>query len=346
MIRPMVDINILPNKENILIDYETGGRYIEKKKINKNPDGSVFRIDTVKNYIDDRYICKHSSLYNEKDVYKNNINKYDSKLNISNVLNEIESSYCVIDSSSGEVLNHGSDAPYPAINEVNSWVFSGNPYPPLTPHALIFKQDNINTNNYIGTPSTCKMTSALNEIYSFEDEYEMSFVDLIGSLEVFFTQWNNVIPIEARVCIDATNGTYNIINFKYMSGILDKTAKYIYLEFMKALSRFSKLLYSNCVKEKRKIRLDVYIGIHDCIIQIKDLDKRNISTIPLNTVNHFKYNILNCINGGLSYFSSEILDILKGNEFCWSITKSMLDNCSELVYTKDVLESIDNKIYD
>lgn len=282
-----------------IIEDPLRGNCFYKKRIAVDNDGNC-RIEKIEIYPELGFLIKDCS-YGEK------IKSFDPLLKSGIKINK--SMYSSIDLKTGSKLQYGADTIAPTAPMFEpSYYFSGMYAEPSPEIAFIEDGDIIYKTDKLISPfnSSGDYSIAEERIYAQEDQIQIGYTKLIGLLYSWFTQWSFEYPFDSFVIIDTKSGTYNIPEFKYLNFIEKDYAKNIYKEYLKGLSKLTKLLKYNCDKEKRNLRILVYSGSYSTVIRIKDINhKELIIDNNLSGSDHFISLIYNMISDGFKFNISE-----------------------------------------
>jgi hypothetical protein len=113
---------------------------------------------------------------------------------------------------------------------------------------------------------------------TFEDDFQISYIDSAGAILSLFSTLNQSIPYSMYILIDSKKG-FNIQNL-HISTIIDKQ-KFIAImkNNMTIIANIVKNLSNVCTKENRHILAYVYIHPFGTNIRCKDVDFNNIEFV-------------------------------------------------------------------
>lgn len=146
------------------------------------------------------------------------------------------------------------------------------------------------------------------EVYDYENTYQMYFYEFIGLINIFFSNWLWNYPMSTYVIIDCKRGTYNVPKFSILNVIDKDTSHKIYLNFIKGVSEISKMLKRICEIYGKNYVLNVFIG-NECVIKIFDIEHNVSMDTFLLTNSDISNNLMkSSVSGGLRYCNSEELN--------------------------------------
>ena len=146
------------------------------------------------------------------------------------------------------------------------------------------------------------------EVYDYENTYQMYFYEFIGLINIFFSNWLWNYPMSTYVIIDCKRGTYNVPKFSILNVINKDTSHKIYLNFIKGVSEISKMLKRICEMYGKNYVLNIFI-VNECVIKIFDIEHNISMDTFLLTNSDISNNLMkSSVSGGLRYCNSEELN--------------------------------------
>ena len=164
-------------------------------------------------------------------------------------------------------------------------------------------------------------------IYGTENTLQIDYGDLVGVLEMFFTQWSLSIPFVSRVIIDTERRIYNIPKFTYFQKIISEdVALRLYATYAKELQVLCDFLFdlfNNAYK--RKFRIFIYTNPFVSIIKIKDIENENMTfDFNVSASDHLKSLVNNAVSCKW-YCNNDALAVVTGKMRNKDITFDALD---------------------
>lgn len=256
------DIDVTPRKL----------RSVGKRRIAVSPKGTV-RIEEIN--IDPRNktiikSCKFGRMINSNYEFSKRIN----------VTNEV---VVVNDLLSGEVIDYATKAPIPNFSDSktyqlinkNLYVIADKSYYLIQPEDRIYQSKHVDP-LFIHEECFDPQTISLG-ISGIEDSMQLSYIECVGLLDSFFTQWGYSFPFDSTVIIDTKHKEFTP-KFTYAKGLLDEqTALGLYATYAKEISKLVDILCDSKDIQNRNFRIKAYTNAFSCIISISDLDHKEIS---------------------------------------------------------------------
>ena len=301
--KPYLDTLKISNSLNFEVSKDFYGNvYFHKKRIGVNDKGA-FRCEEINIFPKTKTLIKETTFgsFDPKD-----------ELNLlgrnANSISRIRST---LDLKTGKLVEWGSESPIPSNNGSRNFQVLGFLNTNMYGHHIRYEDKFYQTDKIENGDESFDIDSVKFKIYGTEDNLQMGYIETVGLMETFFSQWSFDYPFESSIIIDSKDG-FNIVKLKYLKGILEEEAALkLFSDYLTGLDKLTELFKYNCFKEKRHIRVYVYTSAFCAIIKIHDCDHREIKLDSIiSGSNHFKTLIFNKASNPNYYDFSEEAGII------------------------------------
>jgi hypothetical protein len=273
------------------------------KRILINPETNAGRMEKITRQIDEQgnYACILKECATGP-LFKHDL--VDPMLSLENF------NYVTSEIHNGEYIQSGGYCQFPGYNNIDSYVEYGqNDFSIVCQISLKDPEYKKRVNSVIDfTSFTYQNIKA--EVSRFENIYQLPYTDTIGFLNAFFSTWTFSYPIECIVNIDCIRKLYNIPKIKYLPGITESEMKYIYIHLIQEVSLLSEYLYRITEKERRRIKLMVFLHPFGVVTRLRDIDMAQEDKFIEYNPTQAQAFIKNIKTDGIKYISSEPLGIM------------------------------------
>ena len=289
--------NNIPNNRNFIKIEDEFGTVFRKESMNVDPTRSTF----VKTKLEYR-------------PNTGQIIKYKSSGNVSKVYNNNDLIHCETLSNSVVSLTNNNEnfyslhIPTPCIDPIAKNSYGLGNYDIIgDPYTFMWDKKKAIVSDLRRMDETL-FSKIYDEVYDYENTYQMYFYEFIGLINIFFSNWLWNYPMSTYVIIDCKRGTYNIPKFSILNVIDKDTSHKIYLNFIKGVSEISKMLKRICEIYGKNYVLNIFIG-NECVIKIFDIEHNVSMDTFLLTNSDISNNLMkSSVSGGLRYCNSEELN--------------------------------------
>lgn len=293
---------------------------LDRRRIAVSPSGRA-RIEEIHIDPDEKTVTKICSLGDFED-YRYSIGnriRLDSSLKI------------VTDLTSGETLDYNIKSQIPNNNRCktfqtvcNSSYFTGD-----DESVYILKDtDKVYPSKYVDEfihKSSFDPEYICLGINTIEESVQMPYIEFIGLLDSFFTQWGLGYPFDSKVIIDTKTKEFTP-RFTYCKELLDeKTALAIYATYAKEISKLIDIISRVSEIENRHFRIKVYTNAYMSYMSITDMDYKEMSfDIKSSNCDHFRSLVNNKIASS-NYDFTESAGLVVLNKRFGNITSDILE---------------------
>lgn len=163
-------------------------------------------------------------------------------------------------------------------------------------------------------------------IWSSEEAVQMSYVDFIGLLDSFFTQWGLGYPFDSTVVIDTKTKNFTP-TFKYCKELIDEdTALAIFATYAKEISKLIDMISYISELEGRHFRIKVFTNAYMSTISVTDMDYNEMSFNINSSHCDYTRSLINNRMASSKYLISEAAGIVLTNKLFNNITSDIIDS--------------------
>lgn len=167
-------------------------------------------------------------------------------------------------------------------------------------------------------------------INSIEDTIQMPYVNFVGLLDSFFTQWGLGYPFDSTITIDTKTKEFTP-RFSYCKELIDeRSALAMFGTYAKEISKLVDLISHCSLVEKRHFRINIFTNAYLAIIKVTDMDYKEMSfDINSSHCDHFRALVNNKI-ARKDYDVSEAAGLIVTNKNFGSISSEILESVNYL----------------
>lgn len=290
------DNNISNNRNFVKIEDEFGTVF-RKESMNVDPNRSTFVKTKLEYRPNTGQTIKYKSSGNVSKVYDNNDLIHCETLSNS-----------VISLTNNNENFYSLHVPTPCIDPIAKNSYGLGNYDIIgDPCTFMWNKKKATVSDLRRMDETL-FSKIYDEVYDYENTYQMYFYEFIGLINIFFSNWLWNYPMSTYVIIDCKRGTYNVPKFSILNVIDKDTSHKIYLNFIKGVSEISKMLKRICEMYGKNYVLNVFVG-NECVIKIFDIERNVSMDTFLLTNSDISNNLMkSSVSGGLRYCNSEELN--------------------------------------
>lgn len=316
--------NTIVNNRNFIKIEDEFGTVFRKESMNVDPNRSTFVKTKLEYRPSTEQIIKYKSSGNVSKVYGNDDIIHCETLSDS-----------VVSLSNDNENYYSLHVPAPSIDPVAKNLYGlGNYNIVGDPCGFMWDKNKATVSDLHRIDETL-FSKIYDEVYDYENTYQMYFYEFIGLINTFFSNWLWNYPMSTYVIIDCKKGVYNIPKFSILN-VMDKdTSHKIYLSFIKGVSEISKMLKRICEIYGKNYVLNIFIG-NECVIKIFDIEHNVSMDTFLLTNSDISNNLMkSSVSGGLGYCNSEELNAI--SSFSPANSLNIVNDIMALTYF-DMLE--------
>lgn len=289
--------NNIPNNRNFIKIEDEFGTVFRKESMNVDPNRSTFVKTKLEYRPNTGQTIKYKSSGNVSKVYDNNDLIHCETLSNS-----------VISLTNNNENFYSLHVPTPCIDPIAKNSYGLGNYDIIgDPCTFMWNKKKATVSDLRRMDETL-FSKIYDEVYDYENTYQMYFYEFIGLINIFFSNWLWNYPMSTYVIIDCKRGTYNVPKFSILNVIDKDTSHKIYLNFIKGVSEISKMLKRICETYGKNYVLNVFVG-NECVIKIFDIERNVSMDTFLLTNSDISNNLMkSSVSGGLRYCNSEELN--------------------------------------
>ena len=167
-------------------------------------------------------------------------------------------------------------------------------------------------------------------VCSVEEAIQMPYISFVGLLDSFFTQWGLGYPFDSTIIIDTKTKEFTP-RFSYCKELIDeKSALALFGTYAKEISKLVDLISHCSAIERRHFRIKVFTNAYLSIINITDMDYKEMSMeINASNCDHFRSLVNNKI-ASKTYDLSEAAGLIVLNKNFGNISSEILESVDYL----------------
>jgi hypothetical protein len=149
------------------------------------------------------------------------------------------------------------------------------------------------------------------EVILFENNYQLPYTETLGFLSAFFSTWTYAYPLECYAVIDCERKLFNIPRIRYLPGIGRAHMRDIYCRLVKEAGRASEYIFRVLDKERRRLKILVFLHPFGSVIRLKDLDAAREERFSVYAPDQVQSFMKNAYTLGIKFLTGESLGILR-----------------------------------